>query len=141
MGGGGAGGRWEEEGQEAATVRDSLPEEAPQAARLRCRRPRHAVWDLLCGQVIKDYPKYYDDILDKAMERLENTLRSNASMVPLAAPARPRRPCPASPPLPGLSVPTRPFFPPRALAGTLAPRHHLPPSAPTSASNRTLRAC
>jgi len=28
--------------------------------------------------VIKDHPKYYDEILDKAMERLENTLRSNA---------------------------------------------------------------
>ena len=30
-------------------------------------------------QVIREYPKYYDDILEKAMERLENIVRSNAS--------------------------------------------------------------
>ena len=29
--------------------------------------------------VIRDYPKYYDDILEKAMERLEMIVRSNAS--------------------------------------------------------------
>ena len=31
-------------------------------------------------EVIKDFPKYYDDILEKAMERLEMTLKSNASL-------------------------------------------------------------
>ena len=119
MGGGGAGGRWEEEEQEGATVRDSLPEEAAEAARLRRRRPRHAVWALLCGQVIKDYPKYYDDILDKAMERLENTLRSNASMVHLAAPARPVRPDPAFLSAPSLGRHARFEAPPPALSSHL----------------------
>ena len=31
-------------------------------------------------EVIKDFPKYYDDILEKAMARLEMTLKSNASL-------------------------------------------------------------
>ena len=30
--------------------------------------------------VIEDFPMYYDAILNKAMERLEKTLRSNASL-------------------------------------------------------------
>ena len=103
MGGGGAGGRWEEEEQEGDGRRSSRRPplcETPCLRRHRKQRacaaaPHGTPWGLLCGQVIKDYPKYYDDILDKAMERLENTLRSNASMVHLAAPARPPRPCPA----------------------------------------------